>query len=166
MSAPATKDKDDKDITSTKEYKASLAAYQAWCKKDRKARYTILYCMHDHLIGEFENYPIAKEMWDNIHYRYGQTSKMRLCALHLKWMTYMIDSSRSITEHVRSLQAMLRDLKGASVDISEREQRTNVLRTLPAGDNRWKPFITMMTHNENIKILLKSPSTSSWKMSS
>jgi len=26
-----------------------------------------------------------------------------------------------------------------------------VLRALPAGDDRWKPFITMMTHNENIK---------------
>jgi len=37
MFAPATKDKDDKDITSTEDYKASLAAYQAWCKKDRKA---------------------------------------------------------------------------------------------------------------------------------
>jgi len=26
-----------------------------------------------------------------------------------------------------------------------------VLRALPAGDNRWKLFITMVTHNENIK---------------
>ena len=107
MSALATKDKDDKDITSTEEYKTSLAAYQAWCKKDRKARYTMLYCMHDDLIGDFENYPTAKEMWDNIHSRYGQTSKTRLRALHLKWMTYTIGSSQSITEHVRSLQAML-----------------------------------------------------------
>jgi len=46
---------------------------------------------------------------------------------------------------------MLRDLKAAGVDIFEREQRTNVLRALPAGDDRWKPFVTMMTHNENIK---------------
>ena len=50
---------------------------------------------------------------------------------------------------------MLRDLKAAGVDISEREQRTNVLRALPAGDDRWKPFITMMTHNENIKTFAK-----------
>jgi len=92
ISAPATKNKDDKDITSTEEYKASLAVYQAWCKKDRKACYTMLYCMHDDLIGEFENYPTAKEMWDNIHSRYGQTSETRLRALHPKWMTYTIDS--------------------------------------------------------------------------
>ena len=107
--------------------------------------------MHDDLIGEFENYPTAKEMWDNIYSRYGQTSETRLRALHLKWMTYTIDSSRSITEHVRSLQAMLRDLKAAGVDISEREQWMNVLRALLTEDDRWKPFINVMTHNENIK---------------
>jgi len=74
MSVPVTKDKDDKDITSTEEYQASLVADQGWCKKDRRAYYTMLYCMHDDLIGELENYPIAKEMWDNIQYRHGQTS--------------------------------------------------------------------------------------------
>jgi len=121
MSVPATKDKDDKDITSTEEYQASLVAYQAWCKKDHKVRYTMLYCMHDNLIGEFENYPTAKEIWDNIHFKYGQTLETRLRALHLKWMAYTIDSSRSITERLRTLQAMLRDLKATSVDIFERE---------------------------------------------
>ena len=45
MSVPATKDKDNKDITSTEEYQASLVAYQEWCKKDCKVRYTMLYCM-------------------------------------------------------------------------------------------------------------------------
>ena len=71
MSVPLTKDKDNKDITATDEYQASLIAYQDWCKKDRKARYTMLYCTHDDLIDEFEIYPTAKEMWDNIRLRYG-----------------------------------------------------------------------------------------------
>ena len=39
MSVPATKDKDNKDITSTEEYQATLVAYQEWCKKDCKAYY-------------------------------------------------------------------------------------------------------------------------------
>jgi len=81
MSVPATKDKGNKDITSTEEYHASLVAYQEWCKKDCKARYTMLYCMHDDLIDEFEFYPTAKKMWDNIRLRYGQTSETRLCTL-------------------------------------------------------------------------------------
>ena len=46
---------------------------------------------------------------------------------------------------------MLRDLKAAGVHIFEREQRTNVFRALPTRDEKWKPFITMMTHNESIK---------------
>jgi len=81
MSVPATKDKDNKDIIATDEYQASLVAYREWCKKDRKARYTMLYCMHDDLIDEFEIYPTAKEMWDKIRLRYGQTLETRLCAL-------------------------------------------------------------------------------------
>ena len=128
-------------------------------QKDRKARYTMLYYMHDDLIGEFENYPTVKELWDNIHYRYGQTFEMRLHALHLKWMIYTIHSSGSITEYVLTLQAMLRDMKVASVDISKREQETNVLRVLLTGDDRWKTFIIMMTHNEISKPALRSQST-------
>jgi len=121
MSARATKDKENKDITSIEEYQASLVAYQEWYQKDHKACYTMLYCIHDDLIGEFEIYPTVKDVWDNIRFRYGKTSKTRLRALHLKWMTYSIDSSRSIAEHVQTIQAMLRDLKAAGVDVSERE---------------------------------------------
>jgi len=71
MSVPATKDKDNKDITATDEYQASLVVYQERCKKDHKAHCTMLYCMHDDLIDEFEIYPTAKEMWDKIRLRYG-----------------------------------------------------------------------------------------------
>ena len=35
MSSPAAKDKDNKDITSTKEYQTNLVAYQEWCKRNR-----------------------------------------------------------------------------------------------------------------------------------
>ena len=42
ISAPTTKDKENKDITSTEEYQASLVTYQEWCKKDRKARYYVV----------------------------------------------------------------------------------------------------------------------------
>jgi len=80
---------------------------------------------------------------------------MRFRALHLKWMTYTIDSNQSITKHVWTLHAMLQDLKAAGVDISERAQWTNVLRALPAGDERWKPLITMKTRNENIKTFVE-----------
>ena len=81
MSVPVNRDKDNKDITATEEYQASLVEYQEWCNKDRKACYTMLYCMHDDLIDEFELYPTAKEMWDNIRLRYDQTSEARLLCI-------------------------------------------------------------------------------------
>jgi len=81
MYVPAYKDKDNKDITSIKEYQASFVEYQEWCKTDRETRYTMLYCMHDDLLDEFELYPTAKELWDNIRLRYGQTSEARLMCI-------------------------------------------------------------------------------------
>ena len=124
MPPPAKRDENDKDITATQEYKARLVEYQTWCKKDRKARYTLLCCMHDDLIGEFDVFPTAKEIWDNIRIQYGQTSETRLQALHLKWMSYVIDSTRSVTEHIRALQSMIRDLRAGGIEVSERDQKT------------------------------------------
>ena len=37
--------------------------------------------MHDDLLDEFELYPTAKELWDNIRLRYGQTSEARLLCI-------------------------------------------------------------------------------------
>ena len=79
--AHVTKDKDNKDVMFTKEYQANLVAYQEWCKTGREARYTMLYCMHDNLLDEFELYPTTKEMWDNIRLRYDQTSEARLLCI-------------------------------------------------------------------------------------
>ena len=52
---PSDKDKDGKPIdTSAVQYQESLQTYQDWAKKDRRACFTMLYFMHDDLIGEFE----------------------------------------------------------------------------------------------------------------
>jgi len=91
---PSDKDTDGKPIdTTTVQYQESLQAYQDWAKKDRRARFTMLYCMHDDLIGEFEVYPTVKDMWDQLKIRFGQTSETRLCTSQLKWMNYKMNSS-------------------------------------------------------------------------
>jgi len=49
---PSDKDKDGKSIDTTiVQYQESLQAYQDWSKKDRRAWFAMLYCMHDDLIG-------------------------------------------------------------------------------------------------------------------
>jgi len=150
MLPPAEKDDQGKDITATEQYKENLKAYQLWFKRDRSARYTMLSCMHDDLLGEFERFPTSKDMWAQLKVRFGQTSATRLCTLQLKWMQYTINSSRSISEHLRIMSAMVRDLRAAGEEISEEEQVLNVIRALPENEI-WKSFKSIMTHNENIK---------------
>ena len=103
------------------QYQESVEAYQDWSNKDRKACFTMLYCMHDDLIGEFEACPTAKDMWERLKVRFGQTSTTRLRTLHLKWMQYEMDSTRTRAEHLRTMSAMVRDLKAAGREISEEE---------------------------------------------
>ena len=43
--------------TSSEKYKEEIAAYQEWSKKDSSARYTMLYCMHDDLMGNLRIVP-------------------------------------------------------------------------------------------------------------
>jgi len=53
------------------QYQESLLAYQDWSKKDRRACFTMSYGMHNDLIGEFEAYPMAKDMWDKLKNHFG-----------------------------------------------------------------------------------------------
>jgi len=62
MPAPADKDEQGRDITATEHYQENLKAYQAWFKRDSSARYTMLSCLQDDLLGEFECFPTAKDM--------------------------------------------------------------------------------------------------------
>ena len=48
----------------TAQHRRDLEAYESWVKKDRCARFTMLSSMHNDLIGEFEDYPNAQEMWN------------------------------------------------------------------------------------------------------
>jgi len=62
---PFDKDKVGKPIdTANVQYQESLKAYQDWSKKDRRVCFTMLDCMHDDLIEEFELCPMANDMQD------------------------------------------------------------------------------------------------------
>ena len=62
----------------TTKHHRDLEAYESWVKKDRCARFTMPSSMHNDLIGEFENYPNAQEMWNQLKIAYGGTSVTRL----------------------------------------------------------------------------------------
>ena len=62
MIRPVDKDEQGRDITATEQYQENLKAYQAWLKRDHSTSYTLLSCMQDGLLGEFECFPTAKDM--------------------------------------------------------------------------------------------------------
>jgi len=71
MCPPTKRDEHGNDVTASERYKEKLKAYQTWFKKDRSACYTLLSCMHDDLLGDFEGCPTAKDMWDRLKIQFG-----------------------------------------------------------------------------------------------
>jgi len=117
------------------------------------------------LLGEIEACPTAKDMWDKLKVRFSQTSATRLCTLHLKWMQYEMDSTRTIAEHLQTMSAMVHDLKAAEREISKEESVLNVIRALPIQPDHWKNVKLAMTHSEHIRPLQRSKPTSKWRKS-
>ncbi|GAV87291.1 UBN2_3 domain-containing protein [Cephalotus follicularis] len=60
----------------TTQHRRDIEVFEAWSKKDRCARFTLLSCMHDDLIGAYEHCAIAKAMWDQLMFHFGGTSQV------------------------------------------------------------------------------------------
>ena len=95
------------------QYHCDLEIFEAWTKKDRRTRYIMLNSMHDDLIGEFENFPTAMAMWEQLKFTFGCTSITRLKSLVLKFETHRKDPKVSMAEHLRGMSSMIRDLNVA-----------------------------------------------------
>uniref|UniRef100_A0A2N9HQ47 Integrase catalytic domain-containing protein n=1 Tax=Fagus sylvatica TaxID=28930 RepID=A0A2N9HQ47_FAGSY len=132
----------------TAQHKRDLEAYQSWFKKDRSTRFTMLSSMHDDLIGEYETFQNAKDMWDQLKFDFGGTSTTRLRSLVLKFEVYRKDPKHTMTEHLRMMSGMIRDLKAAGNVLTDEQQVQAVIRSLP---DSWISMKQIMTHNENIK---------------
>uniref|UniRef100_A0A2N9EJK6 CCHC-type domain-containing protein n=1 Tax=Fagus sylvatica TaxID=28930 RepID=A0A2N9EJK6_FAGSY len=132
----------------TAQHRRDLEAYQSWFKKDRSTRFTMLSSMHDDLIGEYETFQNAKDMWDQLKFDFGGTSTTRLRSLVLKFEVYRKDPKHTMTEHLRMMSGMIRDLKAAGNVLTDEQQVQAVIRSLP---DSWISMKQIMTHNENIK---------------
>uniref|UniRef100_A0A2N9FM86 Integrase catalytic domain-containing protein n=1 Tax=Fagus sylvatica TaxID=28930 RepID=A0A2N9FM86_FAGSY len=104
--------------------------------------------MHDDLIGEYETFQNAKDMWDQVKFDFGGTSTTRLRSLVLKFEEYRKDPKYTMTEHLRMMSGMIRDLKAAGNVLTDEQQVQAVIRSLP---DSWISMKQIMTHNENIK---------------
>ena len=89
------------------QYHRDLEIFEAWTKKDRHTHYIMLNSMHDDLIGEFENFPTAMAMWEQLKFTFGGTSITRLKSLVLKFETHRKDPKVSMTEHLRGMSSTI-----------------------------------------------------------
>jgi len=62
-----------------------------------------------------------------------------------------MDSTRTIAEHLRTMSAMIRDLKVVGREISKEEQVLNVIRVVPSQPEHWKNVKLVMTPSEHMK---------------
>jgi hypothetical protein len=132
----------------TEQHTRDLAAFESWRKKDRCARFTMLSSMHNDLIGEFEEYPTAQELWKALKVRYGGTSATRLRGLTMKFDSYKMRSEHTMKQHLRAMSTMIRELKTDVNNLTDEQQIQAVIRLLPSS---WETMSQNMTHNENIK---------------
>ncbi|CAL5356408.1 unnamed protein product [Camellia sinensis] len=133
----------------TAQHRRDHDAYANGFKRDRSVRFTLLSCMHDDLIGEFEQFSTAKEMWDQLRLKYGGTTAARLRALTLKFNQYVMDPKHTMAEHLKVMSAIIKEMKAADNDLTDEQQILSVIRSLP--DPSWGHVKLVLTHNEGIK---------------
>ena len=105
--------------------------------------------MHNDLTREFKDYPNAQEMWNQLKIAYRGSSATRLQALTLKFEQYVMDSKHSMAENLRTMSALIRDLKATGNNLSDEQKVTVVIHSLP--EPTWGQMKLVLTHSENIK---------------
>ncbi|KAK4421292.1 hypothetical protein Salat_2079700 [Sesamum alatum] len=134
----------------TAQYHRELNVYNKWRDQYLSARFTMLSCMHDNLIREYEKYSTAKELWEVLKVTYGSTSATRLRALTLRFNQYVLDPKHLMIQHLDVIKDMIRELQNVDTKLSDEQKVLAVLRSLP--EQTWGHVKLVLTHNEQIKI--------------
>ena len=91
----------------------------------------MLSSMHNDLIGEYETFQNAKDIWDQLKFDFDSTSTTRLRSLVLKFEFYRKDPKHMMTKHLRMMSGMFRDLKATRNVLNNEQQVRAVIRSLP-----------------------------------
>ena len=132
----------------TAQHKRDQEAYNAWKRKNSIARITLLSCMQDDLMCEFEEYESAKGIWEALKEKFGATSATKVRRLNQKFNDYKKRPNKSMRQHLRVMSNMIRELRTAGQIMSDEQQVQTVLRSLPES---WDHMKIQMTHNDNVK---------------
>ena len=77
--------------------------------------------MHNDLIGKFESYDTAQDMWIALKAKFGGTTVTRLHTLTLKFNTFRMQHGDSMQEHLRKMSAMVRELKATGNNLTDEQ---------------------------------------------
>ena len=77
-------------------------------KKNSLARITLLSCMQDNLLIDYEVYQIAHEMWETLKENYGGLSTTKLRKLVMKFGNYKMRLNYTMKQHIREMKRMIR----------------------------------------------------------
>ncbi|KAK2985898.1 hypothetical protein RJ640_001829 [Escallonia rubra] len=118
-------------------------AYQKWNQKDRNARYTLLSSLQNDLIGQYDELPTCKALWDQLKFSFGGTSTTRLRSLVIKFEEYTKDPKHTMSEHLRMMSNIMGKLRDAGHVLTDEQQVRAVIRSLPAS---WASYVMYDEH--------------------
>lgn len=70
-------------------------------------------------------------MWDQLRLKYDGTTAKRLRALMLRFNQYMMDPKHTMTEHLRVMSVMIREMKATIYNLTDEQQILAAIRSLP-----------------------------------
>ncbi|KAK2970752.1 hypothetical protein RJ640_028275 [Escallonia rubra] len=103
-------------------------AYQKWNQKDCSARYTLLSSLQNDLIGQYDELPTCKALWEQLKFSFGGTSTTRLRSLVIKFEEYTKDPKHTMSEHLRVMSNMIGKLRDAGHALTDEQQVKAVIR--------------------------------------
>ena len=86
-------------------------------------------------------------MWMALKDKFGGTSATKFWKLTIKFDTYKKCPNHTMTQHLREMSDMVRELKSAGHTLTDEQQVQAMITSLP---NSWEHMKIHMTHNENI----------------
>ncbi|KAK2970304.1 hypothetical protein RJ640_027163 [Escallonia rubra] len=109
--------------------------------------YSPVFVLQNDLIGQFDELPTCKSLWDQLKFSFGGTSTTWLRSLVIKF-EYTKDPKHTMSEHLRMMSNMINKLRDAGHALTDEQQVRAVIRSLPAS---WANMKQILTHSENIK---------------
>ncbi|KAK2993745.1 hypothetical protein RJ640_018366 [Escallonia rubra] len=126
-------------------------AYQKWNQKDRSARYTLLSSLQNDLIGQYDELPTCKALWDQLKFSFGGTSTTRLRSLVIKFEEYTKDPKHTMSEHLRMMSNMIGKLRDARHALTDEQQHVILEAETRDADKALTYVAQEGSHNANGK---------------